>query len=253
MSRKIGWLATATLLLGAVAFGQDLQINDPPSNNVMDGIYVGSYSATNLATGGNVQITCDDFMDNSDYNAATYTTNTFSSLGSTLWGTYLMSKAGGSYSLSQVTQLYDEVAWLTVNMLKQSGAEQGYYSFAIWAIFDSSDVASWLTQYGDSGACNAVFGSGSWSGGKCTAGKGGLVGSALGQTYTSGEFSNILILTPTGCTTPGTCKEQEFIEVVAEGGSAALYLLFALTACFGAIFLRSRQRTSPSSSTGQTA
>jgi len=239
-----GWyLAIAALLSFApCALSQELQINNPPSNNVMDGIYVGSYSATNTATGGSLQITCDDFQDNSDYNPASYTTNTFSTLGSTLWGSSLL--ASGS-SMGQVTQLYDEVAWLTLGMLKQTGTEQGYYSYAIWAIFSPSQVAAWLTSYSDSAACNAVFGNGSWGKGGCTAGTGGLVGTASSQTYTSGEFSNILILTPHGCTNgPGTCPEQEFLEVVAEGGSAAMYLLLAGFACFAAVYFRSRRPVS---------
>jgi hypothetical protein len=236
-------LVAAAVLLCFVPrlLGQELQIDNPPSNNVLDGIYVGSYSASDLTTGGSLQIVCDDFKDNSDFNASSYTTNTFSSLGSTLWGSYLLGNGG---TLTQVTTLYDESAWLTLGMLKQTGTEQGYYSYAIWAIFDASDVAAWLTRYGDSSACNAVFGAGSWSGGKCTAGTGGLVGSAASQTFTSGEFSNLLILTPNGCTSgPGSCPEQEFFEVVAEGGTAALYLLLAGSACFGAILLRSRQQS----------
>ena len=238
-------LVAAAMLLCFVPglLGQELQINNPPSNNVLDGIYVGSYSATNLTTGGSLQIVCDDFEDKSNSNAASYTTNTFSSLGSTLWGSYLI---GHGDTLAQVTTLYDEAAWLALGMLKQTGTEQGYYSYAIWAVFDASGVAAWFTSHGDSSACNIVFGTGSWAGGtggKCTAGTGGLVGSAASQTFTSGEFSNVLILTPNGCTSgPGTCPEQEFFEVVAEGGSAAFYLLLAGLACFGAIVLRSRQR-----------
>jgi hypothetical protein len=224
------------------AFAQDLQISNPPSNNILDGIYVGSYTATNLATGGSVQITCDDFADNSNYNPATYTTNTFSSLGNTLWGSYLL---GQGDSLAQVTSLYDDVAWLTLAMLKQTGTEQGYYSFAIWAIFSPNAVANWLTLYGDSAACNAVFGSGSWSMWGCTANtsknSNGLV--ALAENNSAGvNTSNIVILTPQGCKNgPGTCPEQEFLEVVAEGGSSALYLLLAGITCFGAMFLHSRR------------
>jgi hypothetical protein len=33
-----------------------------------------------------MQVICDDFKDESDYNRATYMTNSFSSLGATLWG-----------------------------------------------------------------------------------------------------------------------------------------------------------------------
>jgi hypothetical protein len=237
-SRSIWYgIVAGILCLAPAALAQtvDLQISDPPSSNVLDGIYVGSYTATNESTGGSVQITCDDFRDESNYNSETYTVNSFSSLGSTLWGTVL--------GTATATPLYEQAAWLTLQMLQKTGTTQGDYSYAIWAVFQPNQVANWLTSYGDSTACNAVFGNGSWNSKGCTAGSGGLVGSAESQTFTAGEFSNILILTPNGCT-PASCPEQEFFEVVAEGGSAALYLLLAGTACFAAMFLRSRQRPS---------
>ena len=133
--RHRGWwyMALVGLLCAAPSvFAQTLKISDPPSNNVLDGIYVGAYTATNQATGGTVKIICDDFKDNSNYNSASYTTNNFSSLGSTLWGSSILSGGG---SMTQVTQLYDEAAWLVLGMLKQTGTQQGYYSYAIWAIF----------------------------------------------------------------------------------------------------------------------
>jgi hypothetical protein len=243
---KMGkWLfAAGVLLLGVAPFTfaqtETLQINDPPSSNVLDDIYVGSYSATNTQTGANVQITCDDFMDESDYNVATYAVNSFNSLGSTLWGSELLAD---HVSMQTITQMYSAAAWLTLGMFNQTGQTQGFYSYAIWAVFDPSGVASWLTSAGDSGACNAVFGAGSWGAGGCTAGKGGLVGTALGNTYSSGEFANFLILTPptSGCV-PGSCKEQEFFLLVPEGGSAALYLLFAGMSCFGGLFFRQRRQ-----------
>lgn len=233
---RILWCAALAGFLccvpGALGQTQQMTLNDPPSNNVLDGIYVGSYSA-NVTGGGTVQVTCDDFRDESDYNTTNYTVNSFSSLGSTLWGTVM--------GVATATPLYEQAAWLTLQMLHLTGATQGYYSYAIWAIFQPNQVANWLTSYGDSTACNTVFGSGSWGAKGCAAGAGGLVALAKSQTFTAGEFANILILTPNGCT-PSSCPEQEFFEVVAEGGSAALYLLLAGSACFAAMFFRSRQR-----------
>jgi len=237
MNKAIGkwcYLAAAAVLLClapcALAQTETLQISDPPSNNIVDNIYVGSYSATNTQTGANVQIVCDDFKDNSDYNSATYTVNTFNTLGNTLWG-------------SQYTQQYEEAAYLTLQMLGKTGQEQGYYSYAIWAVFDSTDVAAWLTKSGDGSACNNVFGGGSWSSGKCTAGTGGLLKMASSQNFTPGEFSNFVILTPQGCKNgPGSCNEQEFLMLMPEGGSAALYLLLAGVSCFGAMFFRQRRQ-----------
>ena len=229
--RSAGWLMMACLLClapSAFAGTVTLQINNPPSNNILDGIYVGTYGATNTSTGAQTQIICDDFKDDSNFNAATYVTHSFGNFIGTVWGPGAAAQ-------------YQQAAWLTLGMLQQSGTQQGYYSYAIWAVFDPSDVAKWLTTYTDSSACNAVFGSGSWGGGKCNAGSGGLLGSAAGQQYYQGEFSNFLILTPTCSAGPGTCQEQEFFQLVPEGGSAVLYLLLAGLSCFGAM-VYSRRR-----------
>jgi len=230
-----------------VAFGQQvtLHVNNPPGNNVLNGIYVGPYSTTNVTTGGSLNVICDDFKDESNYSPATFTVNTFSSLGNTLWGASLL-KAGDT--LAQVTTLYEDAAWLAEGMLSQSGAQQGYYSYALWAVFDTTDVAKWLTSQGTAGAaaCNAVFGSGAWSSGTCTPakGSGGLLALAEGQQFSPGQFANVTILTPNGCTNgPGTCPEQEFL-VVPEGGTAAAYLLLAGVACFWAFRTRSKNLTS---------
>ena len=117
-----GLMAVAVLLcLATSAFAGtvSLQINDPPSNNILDGIYVGAYSATNIGTGAQTQIICDDFKDDSNYNQATYTVHNISNAGliGTVWGLGAMNQ-------------YDEAAWLTLGMLKQTGVEQGYYSYA---------------------------------------------------------------------------------------------------------------------------
>jgi hypothetical protein len=239
--RSMGWLMMGALLCLApnLFAGTSLQINNPPSNNVLDGIYVGSYSATNTTTGAQTQIICDDFEDESNYNNTSYTVNTFNSLGNTIWGSTLMKQGD---SLAQITTLYSEAAWLTLGMLQLTGAQQGYYSYAIWAVFDPTDVANWLTQHGDSGACNSIFGAGSWGASGCTKGNGGLEALAAGQHYFAGEFSSFDILTPICGSGPGTCQEQEFFELVPDGGSALGYLLLGGFSCFGAIFYSGRNR-----------
>lgn len=229
---RSSWWVTGLVLLclvpGAFAGTVNLQINNPPSNNVLDGIYVGAYGATNTGTGAQTQIICDDFKDDSNYNSATYTVHNFGSFVGTVWG-------------PGAATLYQEAAWLALGMLNQSGAQQGYYSYAIWAVFDPSGVASWLTKYGDVTSCNTVFGSGSWGQSGCTAGSGGLLASAAGQQYYQGEFSNFLILTPTCSAGPGTCQEQEFFQLVPEGGSTLVYLLLAGILCFGTMVYSRRQ------------
>ncbi len=208
------------------------QLNDPPSSNVLDGIYVGPYNGTNLQTGGSMQMICDDFKDASDYKAATYTTNSFSTLGSTLWGSSLLRQGD---TMTQITALYEQAGWLAIGMIHATGAQQGYYSYALWAVFDPTDVLSWLYNAHDWAACNAVFGNRS-----CTssqAAPGSLLYSAE-QNYMDGNYSNLMILTPNGCGI--NCPEQEFFVFVPEGGAPLLYLVLAGLACFVAV-CRSRR------------
>jgi hypothetical protein len=242
MNRKIQSLGGTALMIvvgvfclvsAAVAGNVSAQISDPPSNNILDGIYVGPYNATNLQTGGSMHIICDDFKDESNYNPATYTTNSFSTLGNTLWGSSLQRQG---YSMGQITTLYQTAGWLALGMVNASGTQQGYYSYALWAVFDASDVLTWLRNANDFAACNAIFGN------NCTsshASSGSLLYSAE-QNYMNGDYSGLRILTPNGCSVMG-CPEQEFFELVPEGGSALLYLALVGFACFGAIRLSRRQ------------
>ena len=198
------------------------QLNNPPSNNVLDSIYVGPYNGTNTETGAAMQMTCDDFKDESDYSVATYSVRAFSptNLIGTLWG-----------SLQNAAMLYEEAGWLDLGMMHQSGATQGYYSYALWAIFDSADVVAWLQQNGDTAAYNAVFGTG------------GLLQQAQAacRDGVSCDYTNMLILTP-GCN-GSKCQEQEFLLFqTPEGGSTLLYLGLAGLAFLGAV-RKSRRRT----------
>jgi hypothetical protein len=163
------------------------QLNDPPSNNVLDGIYVGAYNGTNTQTGESMQVICDDFKDESDYSRATYTTNSFSSLGAALWGSTLLRQGD---TMSQITALYEQAGWLAFGIMSATGTQQGYYSYALWAVFDPTDVLNWLRNANDLAACNAVFEAGN----NCssTTVTGGLLGSAE-TNYMGGNYSSLVI------------------------------------------------------------
>ena len=83
------WLAVAAVALSIApcAFGQgQVNINlTGAGNNVMDGVYVGPYTAT--VNGSSTQIICDDFSDES-YVGESWTANvtTLSNLNGTKWG-----------------------------------------------------------------------------------------------------------------------------------------------------------------------
>jgi len=190
--------------------------------NHLDGYSVGPYIGT-VNTVANAPVICDDFSDTSKIGKTyTDTVNTFSDLGNTLWGAFLMSKQGGNHKLSYVTQLYDEAAWLTLQLLNPANSKSiGNIQFAIWALFNGNalkkdpNARSWLTLAGE-------------------------------QSFYAGEFSNFLILTPTCTKGPGTCGGQEFFEIVPEGGSALMYLLLAGVSCVAVMFQAYRRRTTRS-------
>ena len=198
-------------------------------NNVMDGVYVGPYYA-NITSGGvtqyNQQVICDDFKDDSYVGHTwTATVNTFADLSHTLWGAQILSQPGGT--MAQVTQLYNEAAWLAVTMMSLPSSQQGLYSFAIWAIFSPDAVKNVVTA----NEWTAIS---------------GLISTAKSQKFSPGQFANFLIYTPlnkpgVSCVV-GSCPAQEFFVIqTPEGGAALLYLLFAGLACMVAMRFRVRQ------------
>jgi hypothetical protein len=221
-----------------------------------DGIYMSPYYAT-VGTSTNVTIICDDFADETYLNKSwtgglTSFSNLASSLGSTVWGSWYESSNGGSYSAQTVYHWYEEAAWLTLGLLSQpsGSANQAYYSFAEWAVFDPNGVLNWLSSYHNTAACQAIFGN------DCTstvASAGSLLYDAQ-HNYGSGNYSSLSVLTPLvngkvcspAVSGYGNCPAQEFFAVVtaAEGGAAALYLLLAAGVCFGAMFFRSSRPNS---------
>jgi hypothetical protein len=132
-------------------------------------------------------------------------------LGNALWGNQ--------------TQNYEGAAWLTLQMLSlnsnpSNATQVGYLSYAIWSLFDSAALNGLNSTQ--------LAGVNYWLG-------------MIPSNLTAGQFSNFEILTPQGCTNgPGSCPGQEFMVMVPEGGSAAMYLLFAALSCFAAILFRRR-------------
>ena len=227
-------VALACVAPAALAGNVHMALDDPPSNNIMDNVYVGPYNATNTDNGTAMQVICDDFRDESNSNSYSYTQVSFSnlgsSLGSTLWGSTLLRQGD---SQNYIMGLYEQAAWLAEGMLSLSAGQQAYYAFALWAVFDPADVLTYLRSFGDVNACNAIFGGHQNCSSSSIAQAGGILYSAQ-QNYMNGNYSNLVILTPVGCTLTG-CQEQEFFMVAPEGGSALLYLLLAGVVCFGIV------------------
>jgi hypothetical protein len=218
LTKKSWYVAAAVILcLAPCAFADTAQMTlTSAGNNVMNGVYVGAYTATINGVVGQ-QVICDDFSDESYLNTPwTATVHTFADLSGTLWS-----------NLPNYVTLYEQAAWLTVQMLAQPGGskEQGYYSFAIWAIFNPTAVKN---QVGSAFYTQYIL---------------PLIQLAQGQKLDPSMFANFLIYTPACTHGAGTCQSQEFFGLVntPEGGSAALYLLFASLACVVAMRFRLRR------------
>jgi hypothetical protein len=246
--RASWWVVLAVVLcLAPSAVGQAELDLTSAGNNVQDDVYVGPYYAT-IGTNQNQPIICDDFADESKLNTQwPASVTSFSSLLAnnanvygTVWGNYYQ----GTLSASIIVTMYEEAAYLTLQMLALGNSNatlQGYYSYAIWAVMDPADVVKWLTvTHPNSTIYNAVFGTG------------GLLAVAQ-SSYMNGNYSDLLIYSPLingqVCTPNvggggGNCQAQEFFGMmmqVPEGGSALAYLLLAGVSCFGAMFFRHRR------------
>jgi hypothetical protein len=207
-----GVAAIAFLCLTSSAFADSGTLTfTSGGNNAMAGVYVGPYYATVNGV-ANTPVICDDFADDSVIGHSwNFSTNNFSTLCSALWGNQ--------------TQNYEAAAWLTLQMLSLNGkpgnsTQVGYLSFAIWSLFDKGALANLNSTQ--------IAGVNSWL-------------SKIPGNLNAGMFSNFVLLTPQGCT-PGTCPGQEFLEMMPEGGAAAMYLAFAGLTCLGSIFFRTRRR-----------
>ena len=234
------WIAVCSALLLLFLFGSafrasaantvQAQLNNPPSNNVLDGVYVGPYSFTDLNNQGTLRMVCDDFVDDTDYNPAMYAQHDINNLFGTKWG-----------QLPNASMLYQEAAWLTAGMFNQNGAIQGYYSFALWSIFAGPQVLDWLKAYNDDAACNYIFGSNCASVNVNSPGVGSLLYNAEQPGNYQGAAANLLILTPP-CN-GAKCQEQEFLFFPArapDGGSTVLYLGLTALVCLGALWRSKR-------------
>jgi hypothetical protein len=177
-------------------------------NGSMGGVYIGPYVAQ--VNGVSTPVVCDDFADESYLNES-WTANvfTFANLSGTKWA-----------GLANSTTLYEEAAWLTDQLANAPQPEAGDIQFAIWAIFDPSalnslsssqqtDVEKWISM-------------------------------AQNQTFTPGEFANILIYTP-DINDPILCDgascantpPQEFMVVTPEPSELGLLLIGLMAITIG--------------------
>lgn len=148
----------------ASANGVNVKLTNAGST-VLGNEFVGPYTAA--INGASTLVVCDDFADqNSVGESWTATINTMASFTGTKWDNQKNAAAG-----------YDDMAWLFTQMFNPNNASAaGDIQYAIWAVFDPQALLS------ISGAdrANALW----W------------LAQAEKQTYSAGEFSNIVFYTP---------------------------------------------------------
>lgn len=141
------WLVTVTSLLflcfapSIFATTTTMNITSAGSSvlgtNVLDGVYVGPYTAT--INGASVPVICDDYADET-YIPETWTASvsTFSNLSSAKWAS--------TYPIDYIEH-YKEAGWLIQQMFAPSNASQvGEIQYAVWGVFDPSAISD-LTSY----------------------------------------------------------------------------------------------------------
>lgn len=206
------------LASSAAADTASMTLTGVGSNGAQDGIYIGPYVAT--INGVSTPVICDDFADDSYINESwTANVTTPSNLAGTKWG-----------GLSNASTLYDEAAWLTLQLLGTSNkSTAAAIQYAIWDLFDPTDVKSWLST--DPTFYSTVL---SWV---------ATAGSA--QPLSAAQLADFLIYTPNTSypitCNGGTCANtppQEFIVYTPEPST-----LLLLGVGLGALcFLKRRER-----------
>jgi hypothetical protein len=222
------WLL-APVVIAFFAIGAFAQVNmdltGGGQGHVMAGVYTSPYTAT--INGMPTTIICDDFADDS-FMSETWQANV-STVGS-LGGTRFQEGFGGA---SQ-QQAYDAAAALSLQLLATSDATQmGYISYAIWDIFDDIDVQAWLAARSDDSIYLMAH---------------SMAQTALNQSYTAGEYSNVSVYTAiagtaSGCPT-NPCEAnspQEFLVVRAAEPPALALLGVYLSSLVGLILIFRRR------------
>lgn len=222
--------AAILALLAPSAFAQvSITLTAPGAGNVIDNVYTSPYTGTVNGVAG-VPIICDDFADDSYINESwTATVSTVADLASNVkWAS----------DGANEQQDYDEAAWLAEQLLSPAYSNNptttGYISYAIWLALDPSDVTSYLTStYPDP---TTLSNAQSW------------LNQASEQSYSAGEFSNVLVYTP-DTNDPVTCNgvgcptapPQEFLRVVTPEAPTPVLLAVDLLGFMALVgFLRKR-------------
>lgn len=206
-----------------------------PGINIMDGVYVDPYYAT-VDGVPNTLVICDDYADDT-YQNESWTANVYgiSNVAQT------MNTINWDLTAAQQAQKYNEAAYLTTELLaafqSNNTIAAGELSFAVWGVFDPTAIPSltaWSSKYGSAAQS--------------------YLSAAEAQTYTPGEFSNVLVYSPntsdpitcpTGDTCGPTAPPQEFLVVRTPEPPVPFVWMFDLLALGAVAFLWRRYLVRP--------
>jgi len=211
-------LTLMLLLLGVatVASADNVPLTINNGGNVTDGgVYVGPYNFT--SNGHSLQLICDTF-ENDVFPPETWmaTTTNLSNLGGTLFG----NPASSLYSPNYTTQ-YQEAAWLAQQMFANLSNTQvvADIQWAIWDIFDAGKCGTQVSN------CDP-YGTPSNPNGNAADPK-GINGwlTAAGANYAGGDYSNVVIYTPTSGWPSQYGLPQEYIGLTSAPEPGSLMLI----------------------------
>jgi hypothetical protein len=222
------------MISASSAFAQvTMQLTAPPPGPSLDGVYISPYTAT--IDGVSTSVICDDFSADISPSTPPWTANVtkLSSIqGETSADTVLKFDPT---SAAQQQSDYTVAAILATEIFaaQTSGdaLAQGELSFALWSVFESSAVSSYLTSvspiFSDSLTTLAAATS------YLNAAK--ALAAPIGS-LTPGSYSNVTVYTPTPLS-----ASQEFITVSMPEPSSPELLVLYLTGVAGLVFVVKRR------------
>ncbi|MGO9008468.1 MAG: hypothetical protein ACLQPN_00070 [Bryobacteraceae bacterium] len=220
-------IIVAILCFAPLALAQDTftLTGANPDYNSFAGVYVSPYTATitnGTSTVYSGEVICDDYFN--DVSVGDSWTVQPETVGPGLTGEMFASPTNPAYPDAQAD--YDAVAWLAEQLIAlplTDAADQTYYSYAIWTIFDSAA----LTDYVNAGGTPSNVTN--------------LITDAFSGALNPGV--TVTIWTPTSLTKEGI--PQEFITVQTPEASLPAALGVSLASLVGLIFLMRRRLVRP--------